>query len=88
MLKQIFTAIAGWILSPFSWSKWVDIQTFSFLGEAFLLQASVNKISNAKKFRVQKTRQNNFSSANVGILKIEELEKRGLTSYNIDYFNF
>jgi hypothetical protein len=86
MYKIIITTIKGWILHPFSWSKWVDIQTFSFLGEAFLLQAKINKVSNLKRFRVQRTRQDRLSATNVGAINIEELEKRDLISYDVEYF--
>ena len=86
MYKIIITAIKGWILHPFSWSKWVDIQTFSFLGEAFLLQARVNKASNLKRFRVQRTRQDRLSATNVGMINIEKLENAGLISCSVEYF--
>ncbi len=34
---------------PFSWSRWCDIQTFSYGSDAYLLQGKSNKNSNAKK---------------------------------------
>lgn len=86
MKTQILNALTGWILFPFSWSKWVDIQTFSFVGNAYLLQGKVNTVSNAKKFRVVKTNPSKFYAANIGILKMEDLATAGLLTTEVQYF--
>lgn len=50
------TSFGNWLtnyfLASFSWSRWTDITTFSYAGEAFLLQGKVNSRTNAKKFKV------------------------------------
>jgi len=71
-----------YFLAPFSWSKWIDIDTFSFGMSAYLLQAKVNKSTNAKKFRVTKTK-NNFGVADIGNLKLEKLTEAKLTQVSL-----
>lgn len=44
--------LINYLVGPFSWSKWTDINTFEFNGCPYLLQGKVNKVSNAKKFRI------------------------------------
>lgn len=64
----------NYILAPFSWSRWTDIATFSFGYNAYLLQGKVNKRTNAKRFRVQSTKQV-FAVADIGGISMEQLDK-------------
>ena len=65
------------ILAPFSWSKWVDISTFSYASCAYLLQGKVNRTTNAKRFRVTAI-SSTFKIADPRNVPIEELDKCGL----------
>jgi len=67
-----------YFLAPFSWSKWIDIDTFSFGGSACLLQGKVNTRTNAKKFRVTGMKKS-FNVHDIGHLKLEKLTECGLT---------
>lgn len=64
-------------LAPFSWSRWADIQTFSFGCSAYLLQGKVNSKTNAKKFKVTAMKRTT-GVADVGYVKIERLTECGL----------
>lgn len=76
-MKQIISSLKSWILQPFLWGVWVDITTFSFGGECYLLQGRVNLISNAKKFRITPFKQW-FITANSPEIELEKLKSLGL----------
>ena len=65
------------MIAPFSWSKWVDISTFSWGSEAYLLQGKVNRRTNAKRFLVTAI-SSRFKVADPRNVSIEELDKCGL----------
>ena len=71
----------NYFLAPFSWSRWTDIDTFSYTAEAYLLQGRVNYRTNSKQFKVT-SMKNTFSLAHIGKLDIAILEDRGLIDKN------
>lgn len=73
MIKQ---GLLAWLKSPFAWSKWIDITTFTFAG-GYLLQGRVNSISNAKQFRITEMKQS-FKSADAPFVQLEKLKEIGL----------
>ena len=84
-MRQLLRSILWWWLQPFMWKPWVDITTFTFGYQGYLLQGRVNKISNAKKFRITKMRQL-FSVAEVSAVSLKELNEKGLC-LNLDQIN-
>jgi hypothetical protein len=81
-MKQIIkTEFKFWFLnyflSPFRWSKWKDIDTFTFGTSAYLLQGKLNKGTNAKKFKVVCT-ADGAGGANIVSIEFSKLEERGL----------
>lgn len=81
-MKKIILASINYLSAPFSWSKWVDIDTFSFGGDAYLLQGKVNNNSNAKRFRVTRTRQW-YRTADIGSLPMQKLESAGIVKQSL-----
>ena len=73
---------SNYFLALFSWSRWVDVDTFSFGSNAYLLQGKINKRSNAKKFRVTGMK-NRSGVADIGAIKIERLSGCGLINNNV-----
>jgi hypothetical protein len=71
-------SILNFLLAPFSWTRWVDIDTFSYSSEAYLLQAKKNRKTNAKQFRVTSTSPSFFTNAAVRQLPFEDLKKANL----------
>ncbi len=65
------------VLAPFSWSKWVDIDTFNYTSYAYLLQGKVNRATNAKRFKVVAI-SSTFKIADPGHVPMADLEKAGL----------
>lgn len=76
ILKIILRGLFAWILMPFSWSRWNDISTFMFGYDGYLLQGRVNRVSNAKEFRITRFRQL-LSMANVPSVTIERVKEIG-----------
>jgi len=76
-MRKPLTAFFDYLLFPFSWSQWEDIETFSFGGSAYLLQGRKNYRSNAKKFRVTPTKRF-WQTADIGRLDMKKLESVGL----------
>lgn len=83
LLTTAWAGILATLLHPFSWTPWVDLKTFSYGGDAYLLQGRKNTISNAKRFRVQPTK-NAFQTANVGQLSMDELITAGLAQTTLN----
>jgi hypothetical protein len=88
MKTEIKTEFKTWwvnyLLAPFSWSRWTDIITFSYAG-AYLLQGKVNRLTNAKKFKITALRANHLGVAKVERMPIETLEKCGLIDQQVKY---
>jgi len=70
-------SIVSFLTHPFSWSKWVDISTFSFGSSAYLLQGKVNKNSNSKKFKVVPLKRF-YQTGDIGSIEMSKLEECGL----------
>lgn len=73
-----------WMLAPFGWSRWTDIQTFGYDGDAFLLQGKVNRSSNAKKFRITCTKKS-YRLANVSNVSMDRLNECGLADEHVKW---
>ena len=67
------------IRSLLGWSKWSDILCFNYGGESFLLQGRKHKRTNAKIFKITKSKQY-FSTfiATCQTMTEEKLVKAGL----------
>jgi len=76
--------IMNMIMAPFAWSNWVDVLTFSFGSNAYLLQAKRNRRTNAKRFRVTEMKQR-METAAPSHVSMEELEERGLINKSLEY---
>lgn len=76
--------LVNYLLSPFSWSKWADICTFSFAYNAYLLQGKVNKRTNAKIFRVT-AMKGMIGVADVGSIELDQLKKCGLIDETVKF---
>lgn len=44
-------------LLRFPWSRWVDIMTFTYLSDGYLLQGRVNRITGRKQFAARAMKQ-------------------------------
>jgi hypothetical protein len=75
--------LVNYLAGPFSWSKWTDINTFEFHGDPYLLQGKVNKVSNAKKFRV--TRIGTMFGASPMSMPFDKLRQHGLIEDQVKY---
>lgn len=75
---------ANYWLSPFSWSRWTDIDTFYYDTHPYLLQGKVNKRSNAKKFKITAIK-NTIGHSSMQGLNIEQLFKCGLIDQTVKY---
>lgn len=75
--------LVNYLVGPFSWSKWTDINTFEFHGGPYLLQGKVNRVSNAKKFRV--TRIGTLFGASPGAVPFDKLREHGLIEDQVKY---
>ena len=74
----------NYFISPFSWSRWTDITTFSYGGTACLLQGKCNKSTNAKRFKITTMKQR-FSINDVGNMKMERLAECGLIDETVKW---
>jgi len=84
MRTEFKTWFIGYILAPFSWSAWVDICTFTWASNAYLLQGRVNRRTNEKRFKVTSTGSSIFTAANVGKLPMERLKECGLINESVE----
>lgn len=84
MKTQFKTWLIGYAIAPFSWSRWADICTFTFLGDAYLLQGKVNRQTNEKRFMVTSTSPNFLNAADVGSIRMERLKECGLINETIE----
>ena len=75
--------LVNYLVGPFSWSKWTDINTFEFNSSPYLLQGKVNRVSNAKKFRVT-TIGTRFGTSPRS-MPFDELRKHGLIEDQVKY---
>lgn len=80
---QFKTWWTNYLMAPFSWSKWVDIDTFAFNGMPYLLQGKVNRSTNAKKFRI--TRMGTLMGTSSGSVSLDKLRERGLIDDQVTY---
>ena len=77
-MKQVKVEFKMWLINyliaPFSWSKWADITCFEFGYDGYLLQGKVNKITNAKIFKITPQKQS-FTPATsyVGFDRLKEV---------------
>jgi hypothetical protein len=83
MKTQFKIWLVNYLVGPFSWSKWTDINTFEFHGDPYLLQGMVNKVSNAKKFRV--TRIGTMFGASPMSMPFDKLRQHGLIEDQVKY---
>lgn len=88
-MKDVTVEFKMWLISylivPFSWSKWTDISVFTFGHDGYLLQGKVNRISNAKRFRITEQKQSLKSAHSYA--SFDRLKEVGLIDEQVTFNN-